>query len=241
MPVIKPNTSTTIGADTYSAWRAASLGAITEAIERRLVLDLMGDVTGAQLLEIGCGDGGLLCQAVMRGAEATRSIPIQRCYRLRGCVRQRQEIRATFLSGRLERLPLANASFHVVTSVTVRCFVSDALGALREMARVLRPGGRLEIGELGRWSAWAAIRSMRGWLGSATWRAARFRAASELRSLRETAGLSVTAIRGAVFYPPVAFLARALAPIDLRLGNLTTVGAAFIALLAASANQARIA
>ena len=43
--------------------------------------------------------------------------------------------------------------------------------------------------------------ALRGWLGSATWKAARFRTATELRALAEQAGLSVTAIRGAVYLP----------------------------------------
>ena len=129
--------------------------------------------------------------------------------------------------------------FDVVASITVLCFVPDATGAVREMARVLRPGGRLVLGELGRWSLWAAIRRIRGWLGSATWRAARFRTAAELRALAEQAGLSVTAIRGAVYYPPVGLLARTLAPIDSWLGRVTTFGAAFIALSAVSPDRHR--
>lgn len=114
-------------------------------------------------------------------------------------------------------------------AVTVLCFAADASGALREMARVLRPGGRLVIGELGRWSLWAATRRIRGWLGSPAWRAARFRSAPELQVLVERAGIEVETVRGAVFYPPVGLLTRALAPVDARLGRFTTVGAAFVA------------
>jgi len=101
------------------------------------------------------------------------------------------------------------------------------------MARVLRPGGRLVLGELGRWSVWAAIRRLRGWLGAATWKAARFRTADELRALAEAAGLRVAAIRGVVFFPPVGICARLMAPVDPWLGRHTTLGAAFIALAAA--------
>ena len=121
----------------------------------------------------------------------------------------------------------------------VLCFVPDAAGAVREMARVLRPSGRLVLGELGRWSLWAAIRRMRGWLGSSTWRAAQFRTAADFRTLAEQAGLSVTAIRGAVYYPPLGLLARALAPIDSWLGGLKTFGAAFVALSAVSLGDHR--
>ena len=79
------------------------------------------------------------------------------------------------------------------------------------------------------------VRRLRGRLGAATWKAAHFRTADELRSLAEGAGLRVTMIRGAVFYPPVGLCARVLAPVDLWLGRRTTTGAAFIALKAVKA------
>jgi len=65
------------------------------------------------------------------------------------------------------------------------------------MARVLKPGGLLVIGELGRWSLWAAHRRIRGWLGNPTWRAVMFRTTKDLRSLAHAAGLDVAEVRGA--------------------------------------------
>ncbi len=219
-----------IGPAAYASWRATRLGAMTEAIEHRLMLDLLGDVDGCALLDIGCGDGALLREAVARGAKVTGidPDPAMLAAARRGALEA--GIAARLLEGRAEQLPLADASFDLVTAMTVLCFVADAAAALSEMARVLRPGGRLVIGELGRWSFWAAQRRLRAWRGSATWKAARFRTAAELRSLAEAAGLSVTVIRGAVFYPPSGTLARAAAGLDSWLGRLTTFGAAFIAL-----------
>jgi hypothetical protein len=78
----------------------------------------------------------------------------------------------------------------------------------------------------------ALLRRMRGWLGSPTWAAAHFRTAGELKALVERAGLSVRVVRGAVYFPPIGAVARALAPVDSWLGRLTTCGAAFIAVAA---------
>jgi SAM-dependent methyltransferase len=139
--------------------------------------------------------------------------------------------------GRVERLPFPDAAFDVVVAITVLCFVSDAASAMREIARVLRPGGRLVLGELGRWSLWAMIRRVRGWVGSTTWKGARFCTKAELQGLAEHAGLSVAAVRGTVFYPPVGVFARFLAPLDPWLGQLTTFGAAFIALSAVAVDE----
>ena len=62
-------------------------------------------------------------------------------------------IDARLMEGRAERLPFADASFDVVAAITVLCFAEDAALLVREMARVLRPGGSIVIGELGRWSS----------------------------------------------------------------------------------------
>ena len=223
---------TTIGPKVYESWRATSLGAVTEAIEQCLILDLMGDLAGVHVLDVGCGDGALVCAAASRGAEATGVDPDPAMLAAARTRADKDGITAAFLEGRIERLPFPDAAFDMVVSITVLCFVPDASASVREMARVLRPGGRLVLGELGRWSLWAIIRRVRGWLGSATWQAAHFRTGTELHALAKQAGLSVTAIRGAVFYPPVGLFARALAPLDSWLGRLTTIGAAFIAVSA---------
>ena len=229
------NTPTTIGPQAYADWRSASLGAITEAIEQRVVLDLIDVRAGLRFLDAGCGDGALVCAAAAKGANA---IGVDSDPAMLAAARSRATglgVDATFLDGRVERLPFPDGTFDVVASVTVLCFVTDAAGAVREMARVLRPGGRLVLGELGRWNLWAARRRVRGWFGSPTWRLARFRSSGELCALAGQAGLSVTALRGAVYYPPVDWLARMLAPFDPWLARLSTLGAAFITLGAVKA------
>ena len=223
---------TAIGPKAYESWRTTSIGAVTEALEQNLILELMGDFKGAQVLDVGCGDGVLACAAASRGAVVIGIDPDPAMLDAARARAERAGVKADFLDGRIERLPFADASFDVVAAITVLCFVADASAAVDEMARVVRPGGRLVIGELGRWSAWAGIRRLRGWLGAATWKAARFRTAGELRVLAERAGLRVTTIRGAVFYPPVGVCARVLAPVDAWLGRRTAMGAAFIALAA---------
>jgi hypothetical protein len=60
--------------------------------------------------------------------------------------------------------------------------------ATAELVRVVRPRGRIVIGDLARFGLWAMQRRLRGWRGSATWREARFFTAGDLRELLQRAG-----------------------------------------------------
>src|SRR5262249_33565215 len=86
----------------HALWRATSLGVVTEAIEQRLILDLMGDLAGRRVLDAGCGDGALICAAASRGAVATGVDPDPA---MLAAARSRVECAAgdvTFVKGRIE-------------------------------------------------------------------------------------------------------------------------------------------
>lgn len=218
----------------YAKWRGSEIGAITERLERELILELAGDVRGNSVLDVGCGDGALAVDLATRGAVVTG---IDAAAEMIDAARRRAAAHAdvTFQVAVAERLPFADARFDLVTAITVLCFVDDSARVFHEIARVLRPGGRLVIGELGKWSSWAAGRRVRAWLGSRLWRRSKFRTATELRALAEQAGLMVTEVRGAVYYPRCGLAARLMSGCDSTLGRLTTIGAGFVALSAVKA------
>lgn len=216
----------------YAAWRESALGRMTDALEQNLVLDLVGPPDGLRILDVGCGDGILAIELAKNGARATGVDSSERMIAAARRGAERQGSSASFRLAKAEALPFEDDTFDVVLAVTVLCFVEDTVIAMTEMTRVLRPGGKLVLGELGRHSSWAAVRRIKGWLGSPVWRSARFRAPSELTRLATQAGLVEVSITGAIFYPPFGMAARLFAPIDRRIGAWTTLGAAFLVLVA---------
>jgi ubiquinone/menaquinone biosynthesis C-methylase UbiE len=216
----------------YARWRSSRLGQITDRLEQRLLFELVGSLAGQRLLDVGCGDGALALEFARRGAAV---VGLDADPEMIAAAQQhigRTSSQMQFIEGQAENLPFHHETFDRVVAVTVLCFVCDAERAIVEMARVLRPGGRLVIGELGSRSLWAAHRRIRGWLGNPTWRSAMFRTAKELRNFVQAAGLNGIEIRGAVHYPPCAIAARVLAPIDIWIGQKTTFGSAFLAVSA---------
>ena len=123
---------------TYDRQIARTEKAGLRAMRERLLAEASGDV-----LEIGGGTGANLpCYgpAVTSLTITEPQPPMLR--RLETRVRDRRP-GATVLRAPAEDLPFEDDSFDVAVSTLVLCGVDDQPRALRELRRVLRPGGRL--------------------------------------------------------------------------------------------------
>src|SRR5258708_7486944 len=91
--------------------------------------------TGREVLEVGCGTG-LILDRVARFARSARGIDLSGGMLARAAARGLHVAQAS-----ATELPLADASVDIAYSFKVLAHVPDVGGALREMARVVRPGG----------------------------------------------------------------------------------------------------
>jgi SAM-dependent methyltransferase len=130
--------------------------------------EVMGfsDFAGKRLLEVGCGMGTDLLQFARGGAQVTgvdltpRSVETSRHHlKLYGQT-------GDFALTDAEKLPFADGSFDVVYSNGVLHHTPDTAGAVREIHRVLRPGGlaRVMLYHRHSWNYWFEIILHRGLL-----------------------------------------------------------------------------
>jgi|GEM_PF-399548 len=102
---------------------------------------------GDRLLEVGCGGGVFLRQALALGCTAAGVDHSPAMVQLAGEL-NRDSLRSGRLElreGDAERLPFPDGSFTCAVMSGVLGFIDDPVRALAELRRVLRPGGRIVL------------------------------------------------------------------------------------------------
>lgn len=100
---------------------------------------------GRRVLDVGCQTGALPIAMSRRGAGVT-GVDVDERLLAGARIRARGHgVSPEFRVAAAEALPFADASFDAVTFVDVIEHVADARAAVREIARVLRPGGTLYL------------------------------------------------------------------------------------------------
>jgi SAM-dependent methyltransferase len=130
---------------TFRPWEQLflkTLGGLPGA--RRQILRHLSDLFRGNLLEVGIGDGenvALLPRSLHISGIDIAERPLAAC-------QARYSDRGLFLAlAEGERIPFADHSFDAVLSVGGFNFYSDPQRALKEMARVTRPGGRIVVAD----------------------------------------------------------------------------------------------
>jgi SAM-dependent methyltransferase len=127
----------------------ARVMAFDTAHANRIVVERLAVEAGEAVLEIGCGHGRTLARVARTPCSFLAGIdPSEVMVRL-----ARRRLRRWIEAGRAEislaassALPYPDARFDAALAVHVLYFWKDPIGDLREIRRVLRPGGRLLLG-----------------------------------------------------------------------------------------------
>lgn len=109
-----------------------------------IVLDRAGIGEGDRILDIACGTGVLAREALARCGPSGSVTGLDPGEGMLAVARQLAPA-VTWQQGMAESLPFESDSFDAVVSQFGMMFFQDRDAAIREMLRVLRPGGRLAI------------------------------------------------------------------------------------------------
>jgi SAM-dependent methyltransferase len=131
--------TTTWGVGDYPRMAEQLLPAAVETVEIAKV------DRDAQVLDVATGTGNAALVAAARGAQTTGVDFEPSLLAIAGATAERDRLTINWLVGDAERLPIPNASADVVLSVFGVMYASDHEAAAAELARVVRPGGRVAL------------------------------------------------------------------------------------------------
>jgi arsenite methyltransferase len=114
---------------------------------RRLVAEALDARPGERILDVGCGPGFYVAEVLDRVGSEGSVVGVDASDQMLAVAAKRTEGRGNVAFHRSDAtaLPVEDADFDAALSVQVLEYVEDVGAALREIARVLRPGGRVVL------------------------------------------------------------------------------------------------
>jgi len=211
-----------------------------------VMLDWIGDIRGTRVLDIGIASGRFVYAFAQSGAD-THGAEISRVI-LHEVTEQMAELAlpVKLTQCDAENLPFAEESFEAINCQQVLLHLPHKEVALREMSRVLKPGGRLVIDLTNRKGLFAVyehlfkfrfLYRLKDVLKRRPRRSIVYtdtRTANEFRDLLEGAGFEIRKLEGFGFLPAMGWicplrLSRLLTPrLDRMFGRILPGGASFI-------------
>lgn len=147
-------------AKTYDDWCETEIGAFVDQIEKGLMKEVAQPQKGEKALDLGCGTGIYSYWLYDLGLEVI-GIDISKNM-LDVAKKKKHANKIKFVHGDIRNLPFADETFELVISNIVLEFTQNPQEIVKEAFRVVKKGGRLVIGFIGRDSAWGRMYEEKG-------------------------------------------------------------------------------
>ena len=178
----------------YDDWYKTRVGRYVDRTEKRLIFSMMRSHRG-RVLDLGCGTGNYTLELRERGFDVIgldASGAMVEVARAKGL---------NCIVGNAYTLPLPDASFDLVLSVTMFEFIHEPEKVLAEIYRVLKPGGEVVVGTMNGQSSWFIFKRLKSLFIETAYRYARFYSPGELEDLLKSSGFGEVETAGVIFLP----------------------------------------
>jgi len=194
----------------YDKWYVTPIGQYVDETEKEQVFFLWQTQKGL-VLDLGCGTGNYILELIKRqikviGLDASFSMLL---------LGKKPLPSACLVQADALILPFKDKVFDGVLSITLFEFLSSPQTALREIYRILKPGGEVVIGTMNTFSLWFLFKRLKTLFTETAYRYDRFYTINQLKKLLKQAGFKNIKTRGVIYLP--AFIPPILIPLAQRL------------------------
>jgi demethylmenaquinone methyltransferase/2-methoxy-6-polyprenyl-1,4-benzoquinol methylase len=133
-------------------WMGAALSFGQDPRWRRRLVAEIAPAPGQRILDVATGTGMVAFELAARGPEV---VGLDQSEAMLGAARSRLAAapeltgRISFVRGEAEQLPFADGEFDALTFTYLLRYVDDRAATIRELARVVKPGGAIGMVEFG--------------------------------------------------------------------------------------------
>ncbi|MDD4116271.1 MAG: class I SAM-dependent methyltransferase [Massilibacteroides sp.] len=132
-------------AQEYDLFYQTSRGQAVDKVEKALILDILTQVHGREMLELGCGTGHW---TAFFNENGFRVIAVDESAAMLEQAQRKEISNVHWIKADASRLPFPDQRFDVIAAITLFEFVDDIDILFKEISRVLKPEGILKTGWL---------------------------------------------------------------------------------------------
>lgn len=142
LETVDPLTGYSLWAEQYASERNPVL-----ELNQRALCDLLPSLKSKRVLDVGCGTGRVTSILADGGAACIVGIDFSFSMLEQASTQLRSSPNTHLIAAAGQRLPFADNSFDLVTCSLMISHLEDLFGVVAELARLIKPGGRMLISE----------------------------------------------------------------------------------------------
>ncbi len=212
----------------YEQWFSTPFGKYADRLEKKLVFEMLGNIFGKKILDVGCGTGNYSLELASSGAEVYGIDSSEEMLEAARKMANESKEHITLQNAKAESLPFEKNEFDIIVCITA-CEFTNLKSTSKEMLRVLKPDGKLVLGILNKFSLYALQKSISSKLKkSSSFSGANFLTPWEIKKFFKGEMKWESTLYAQDWFP--AFLLNAFKPLEGPLSIILKPFGAFIAI-----------